>query len=185
MSNVDTTKEGRLIEAPLLLLTGRSEAVTNSPLLSLRQEMFCEYMVQIGDTFDNATLSYAEAYNFDLASMSRDPVYASDGITKLQESEYHNAYDYCSRAGWRLRRSEKINNRIRQLLNELKRNEVVDAVLMQIILNGKKDSDRISAAKEYNALEQRITKKLDLTTKGESLNVEDKSKIEKALEGVL
>lgn len=169
---------------PILLLTGRSEAVTGDKL-TLKQEMFCLYMVQLGDTFDNATLSYANAYGFDLDSMNKENIYSEDGKTFLRESEYKIAYDYCSSSGWRLRRYEKINNRIIELLNQLKRDVVVDAQLMKIIVNGKKDSDKISAIKEYNSLEQRITKKLDLTTKGESLNIEDRNKVAGAIDSLL
>ncbi len=50
--------------------------------------------------------------------------------------------------------------------------DVIDAVLTRIIVDNKaEDRDRINAIKEYNALRQRIIKKLDLSTMGEKLNV--------------
>jgi hypothetical protein len=179
----DTIPTSRRLEVPLLLLNGASEAVSECGLTA-KQEMFCRYMTQLNEYFDNATLSYAEAYGYDLNSMSKKAVRDSNDEV-VTESEYDRYYDYCSRAGWRLRRNEKIRTRITDLYNDLKRDNIVDEQLMKIILHASKNSDKISAIREYNALQQRITKKLDLTTLGKSINPEDKEKIKTTLMGLL
>lgn len=167
-----------------LLLTGRSEAVIGDKLTQ-KQELFCKYYTQNEDLFGNGTLSYAEAYGIDLEHMGINPVYAEDGKTLLSESEFKRYEHNCASAASRLLRNVKISKRITQLLNEMMCDEVVDAQLFKIIQSAAKPSDRVAAIKEYNSLKQRITKKLDLTTKGESLNTEDKTKINKALESII
>lgn len=167
-------------ETPLLLI-GRSEAVGED--LTHKQELFCRFYTQNEETLLNGVLSYAEAYGFDLDSLSEEPVYAEDKITILQQSQYKLAYHYCGFAASRMLKNDKVARRVNVLFNELMREEIVDARLMRIILKGK-DNDSLAAIKEFNSLKQRITKKLDLTTKGESLNIEDKSKVEKALESI-
>lgn len=163
--------------------------------LNEKQELFCRYYTQNNALFGNATLSYAEAYGFDLDTLDKDDGIweFKDGTTMtvrdfnvfdlpaeeweslkhqdkrlIKESTYKNAYDNCSQSGSRLLRLVKINLRITELLNEIMTDEVIDARLTKIILHGK-DSDSISAIKEYNALKARIIKKLDLSTMGEKI----------------
>lgn len=172
-----------MLNAPLLLLTGRSEAVTDQGLTH-KQELFCRFYTQNEETLLNGVLSYAEAYGFELESLSHDAVYSEDKETILQQSPYKLAYHYCGFAASRMLKNDKIALRVNTLFNELMREEIVDARLMKIILKGK-DNDSLAAIKEFNSLKQRITKKLDLTTKGESINVEDRHKINEALDKIL
>ncbi len=165
-----------------LLLTGKSEAVIGESL-TYKQELFCRYYTQNEETLMNGVLSYAEAYGFDLENMSHQMIYSTDGKEVLQESEYKLAYHYCGFSASRLLKNDKISRRINYLFNELMREEVIDAQLMKIIMKGK-DNDKLGAIKHWNELKQRITKKLDLTTKGESLNVEDRNKVNQALESI-
>ena len=157
-------------------------------VLSPKQERFCVLYTQNYELFGNATLSYAEAYGYDLESMDRD-----DAIYKLntgeevdqktyddlpsektkraeciKESTYKRYYDLCSSYGSRLRRNDKIQTRCRELLNAFMIDNVIDARLTEIILKGK-DQDSINAIKEYNKLKQRITERVDHTSKGESI----------------
>lgn len=142
--------------------------------LTLQQEMFCQYYINNDALFGNATLSYAEAYDYKLDELSTEkPVLANnaDGTpTEWGDSEYTLAYNTCSACSSKLLRNNKINERVKKLLNELLKDEEVDAELARIIKNGK-DSDKISAIKEYNALKQRIVKKTetDITSKGEKI----------------
>ncbi len=151
--------------------------------LSQKQEMFCQYYTGPEKTFGNGVYSYAEAYGFNLDTLDqsnavRDP----DTHKVITPSDYDRAYNVCGAASWRLLKNVKINTRIVKLLNESMTNDHVDAELIKIIKSAPKPSDRISAIREFNALNQRITKKLDLTTKGESLNFEDRDKINQALD---
>lgn len=166
-----------------LLLTGRSEAVVGENL-TYKQELFCRYYTQNEQTLLNGTLSYAEAYGFDLDSMDREPVYDEEKKILIRESEFSRYEHYCGVAASRLMRNDRISKRINDLFVDLMREDIVDARLMKIIIKGK-DNDSLAAIREFNALKQRITKKLDLSTKGESLNVEDRNKLEKSLESII
>lgn len=87
----------------------------------------------------------------------------------IKESSYRRMYNQCSANGSRLLRNDKIQIRTRKLFVEMMDNDVIDAELTKIIIRGQKDSDRINAIKEYNALKTRIIKKLDLTTNGKDI----------------
>lgn len=149
--------------------------------LTEKQEKFCRNFTQNYELFRNATLSYAEAYGFDIdAQPDNDATYKlKDGTEiaeyalktlsikkrrnaeKVSESSQKTMYDLCSSYGSRLRKSDKIQARCRELLNEFFIDTVIDARMMEIIIGGD-DKDSISAAKEYNALKQRVTKKVEL-----------------------
>lgn len=181
----DSIQEGRRLEIPTLLLTGRSEAVVGEKL-TLKQELFCYYYTQNPETLLNATLSYAEAYGFDLESMSHEGRYVIKENKEKDyiKSEFERYEHYCGVAASRMMRNDRISRRITDLFNETMRDELVDMELMKIIRGNSKNSDKIAAIKEYNALKQRITKKLDLSTLGKSINSEDKGKIKSALLGI-
>lgn len=140
--------------------------------LTPQQEKFCRCYTQNQELFGNATLSYAEGYGFDLDNAPRnDAIYDTSTKEKLEDSTYDKMYNTCSVGGSRLLRNDKIDKRVRELLNEMLLDEVIDAQLVSIILKGAKDADRISGIREYNKLKQRVTDKLDLTTLGEKINI--------------
>ena len=60
-----------------------------------RRELVCRYYAQNSETFGNGTQSYAQAYGYDLDSMSNDAVYGEpneDGFAeKLDDSPYDKA----------------------------------------------------------------------------------------------
>lgn len=164
--------------------------------LTPKQELFCNYYCKNLEFFCNATLSYAAAFGIDLDSYSKDDaVYADfddeeepdldeeDGEKSkkkkksrrddyrpvITRSSYDRMYDNCSSNGSRLLRNDKIQAVTRKMFVEMLDNDVIDAELTKIIIRGQKDSDRINAIKEYNALKTRIIKKLDLTTNGKDI----------------
>lgn len=137
--------------------------------LNLQQEAFCRFYTQNRELFGNATLAYAEAYNYRLDELSREDEIDEKGNKKPNTSEYDRAYNTCSVNGSRLLRISKIDERIRDLLNEMLLDKVIDAELVSIILKGEKDSDRVAAIREYNKLKQRIIEKTDLTSRGEKI----------------
>lgn len=158
-------------------------------ILSPRHEAFCRYYTQNKRLFGNGTLSYAEAYGYDLDTLpDDDAVYllksgeevleydyvnlsseVTKGAIKIKDSTRKITYDYCSQSASRLLRNVKIDKRVKQLLVESLDDELVDSTLTEIIVNGGKDSDRVNAIKVYNDLKQRIIKKIDLTTGGQPL----------------
>lgn len=157
-------------------------------LLTLKQERFCFNYTQNEEYHGNATLSYADAYEYDLDSLPKN-----DGTYKTKEGEilygheidsmaqagaiyktakvvepstWKKTYDLCSSLGSRLRRNAKIQSRCRDLLNEFMVENVVDARLTKIIVYGS-DDDAINAIKEFNKLRGRIIDKKDITSQGE------------------
>lgn len=62
-----------------------------------------------------------------------------------------------------------IQERVYQLLNEMLKDEIVDAQLAKVILQDEKLEPKISAIREYNKIRQRITEKVDLTSGGEKV----------------
>lgn len=87
----------------------------------------------------------------------------------IKDSSYKRMYNQCSANSSRLLKNDKIQARTTKLFVEMLNNDVVDAELTRIILRGQKDSDRVNAIKEHNALKARIIKKLDLTTNGKDI----------------
>jgi len=160
-------------------------------ILTAKQERFCINYTQNYELFSNATSSYAEAYGIDLDNASKlDAVYEfKDGSTlteeeindmdsneftlkkgkKISNSTYEKLYDYCSKAGSRLRKSGKIQEKCRELLNEFMNDKVIDARLTEIIVSGA-SQDSINAIKEYNKLRQRIVEKKDITSGGKAID---------------
>lgn len=140
--------------------------------LTSEQEIFCHYYSQNSELFGNATLSYAEAYDYKLDDLSREkPILEYNDKNEPIEwgkSQYQIAYDQASAFGSRLMRKDKIQKRVRTLLNEMLKDEVVDAQLAEIILEGN-DGDKIQAIREYNKLRQRIVDKKDITSAGKAI----------------
>lgn len=128
-------------------------------------ELFCRYYTQNQALFGNATLCYAEAYSYKLDELSEVAVYETnekDEEVKVEDSEYVKAYNVCSVEGARLLRTPRIQARLTKLLNELLKDEIVDAQLAKTIMQDRKLDSKIAAIREYNKLRQRITDKLDL-----------------------
>lgn len=146
-------------------------------ILTPVQELFCQYYCNVEVTRFNATMSYSEAYWYDLDGASRVQVKDKNTQEIIRESEYRRMYRTCSVNGTRLLRNAKIQDRITVLMNELKKDEVVDRKMMQHILWPDNQSSR-DMIKEYNKLMQRITDK----TKDESESDKAKADLFKTLE---
>lgn len=147
--------------------------------LTLKQEKFCRLYTQNKALFGNSTLSYAEAYNYELDGASRESEKDEKGNNIPMTSEFDRMYNVCSACSSRLLRNDKIDNKIRELLNEMLLDKVIDAELIGIIMKGEKDSDRIAGIREYNKLKQRIIEKSDITSGGEKILIMPQELIEK------
>lgn len=163
---------------------------TVEDILSPKQEAFCRYYTQNYELFGNATLSYALAYGYDLESYPDDDgIWLLESGEEVDEKTYNDLtnektkgaelvkvstrkryYDLCSSYGSRLRRNDKIQAKCRELLNEFMNDQVIDARLTEIIINGK-DEHSINAIKEYNKLKQRIVEKKDITSGGKPITI--------------
>lgn len=150
-----------------------------SEKLNLKQELFCQLYTKNSFLFGNATLSYAEAYGFNLATMSKEDVVVEvmDEILqkmvkrKVDHSPFHKANQVCSTAGERLLRNVYINQRIQDLLNETMNDRDMDAEIAYTARQREDMTAKMSAIKEYNKIKQRVTAKIDHTTLGKEIQV--------------
>lgn len=154
---------------------GNSEEIGTT--LTPVQELFCHYYCNNEVTRFNAVMSYAEAYWYNLDGASRLQVKDKNTGEVLRESEYRRMYRVCWAAWNRLLKNVKIQDRITVLLNQLKKDEIVDRRMMEHILSKDNQSSR-DMIKEYNKLMQRITDK----TKDESDSDKAKAELYKSLE---
>lgn len=128
--------------------------------LSGKEELFCRYFVEDKECFDNATLSYANAYNIDLDSLSRElrmvDVPGKKRKVKQKKSDYRLKYDVCSVSGRRLLRKDKIRARCRELLLDMLDDKVQDSELSWLVLQNKKLDVKLNAIKAVQTLRKRI-----------------------------
>lgn len=118
--------------------------------LSPKQELFCQLYATESEFFGNGVQSYIEAYEPD----------------QSKPNWYKSA---CSSAS-RLLTNVKVINRINAILEETGLNDAfIDKQLSFLITQHSDFTTKLGAIKEYNKLRQRITEKLDHTTKGESI----------------
>jgi hypothetical protein len=135
--------------------------------LKAKRELFCRYYTQNQELFGNATLSYAEAFDYKLDELSREGVYeeieSEDGTIEqgklLEPSEYDKAYHTCSVLSSRLLRNADIQARITALLNELLKDNIVDSQLAKLITQDSDNTAKIAGIREYNKLRGRIIDK--------------------------
>lgn len=165
----------------------------NDEILTPQQERFCINFTQNDSHRGNATLSYADAFDFDLDSQATDdaqyvnangetyaewelkdePLDSNKNLLKckkVQDSSYKRMYDNVSTYASKLKKRMYIQNRCRQLLNEFMTDIVIDTRLMNIILHGN-DGDSMRAIAEYNKLKQRIVDRKDITTGGKPITI--------------
>jgi hypothetical protein len=132
---------------------------SEKPNLNPNQEAFCRYYAQGEGTFGNATLSYAAAYEFELGDLSFTD---KDGNISVHP-DFAGDYHTCSVNGNKLLRKTEVQERITKLLNELLKDEIVDAELAKVV---KQDGDltpKVAAIKEYNKLRGRIIDQTKVT----------------------
>ena len=163
--------QGKVEEKKPVVLKKRTtqEDIKPDQVLTLEQELFCRLYTQNTEFFGNATLTYAEAYGFDLDKLDRTREKDERGKEIIGTSEYEKVYNVCSAAGSRLLRNVKVQVFLRKCRNEFMRDDVVDGELVKTILQDYELPSKIAAIREYNKLKQRIIDKIDHTTKGKEL----------------
>ncbi len=135
--------------------------------LNPQQELFCIYYTQHRDCIGNGVKSYAAAYDYDLEGADKDDEEWENG-KKTERSTYDKMVSVCGSGAHHLLKNPKIETRIRQLFGDMLQDGIVDQKLSEIIVSGK-HADAIQAIREYNKLKQRVTEKLDLSSKGERI----------------
>lgn len=119
-------------------------------LLSPRQEAFVRNYVVNDRLRGNGTLSYADAYGFDLNSMSTDDGDFDDEIGSWRvKSSYRKAYEGCSSCASVLLRNLKVQARIQEMYASMLTAALIDSRLTKVILNGQ-DQHAVQAAREAN-----------------------------------
>lgn len=149
--------------------------MAKADVLTEKQEAFCQYYAQLSDTYGNGVWSYALGYGHDLVNADKDneewefPDKSNRGKL-IKASDYSRMYNMCGVEANSTLRIPKVIARINELKSTwVEDDKIIDSRMMDIIQKGK-DTDALAAIKHRNELKQRITKKLDLTTQGESLN---------------
>lgn len=123
--------------------------IEEQPKLNPKQQKFCKLYATDREFFGNGVESYVEVYEPD----------------KSKPNWYKSA---CSSAS-RLLRHVKVCEYINGLLESSGfNNEFVDKATLFLITQHSDFKTKLGAIKEYNALKQRIIKKLDLTSGGKS-----------------
>ena len=150
------------------MISVRGSGIPGVAPLKPQHELFCQLYVKNEELFGNGTLCYAEAYSYKLDEFSHE-VEKDDQGEKIEDSEYTKAYNVCSVQAHALLRMPKVLQRITALLNEMLKDDIVDAQLAKVILQDEKLEPKISAIREYNKIRQRITEKVDLTSGGEKV----------------
>lgn len=126
---------------------GMSEqsASTTKPL-NPKQELFCKLFATERDFFGNGTTAYMEAYG----------VENNQGTRQSASKLLTNAH---------------ILARVNELLDYNGLNDVsVDRELAFVIAQSADYGSKVAAIREYNKLRNRITERLDMTSKGEQIS---------------
>lgn len=122
----------------------RSKKKQDEDALTPQQELFCQLYASDREFFGNGTQAYIEAYDVD-----------SSGYKAAQSSAS------------RLLSNAKITKRINEIFGAGGLNDTfVDKQLEFMITQFSDYKAKIAAIKEYNALKQRITQKLDMKHSG-------------------
>lgn len=120
--------------------------------LNARQELFCQLYAKDREFFGNGVQTYIEVYEPD-----------------QKKPNWYNAA--CSAAS-QILSNTKVINRINEILEECGLNDAaVDKQLAFLITQHADFTNKLGAIKEYNKVRQRITEKIDHTSKGEQIQV--------------
>lgn len=114
--------------------------------LTERQRLFAILYTTDKICFGNATLAYKRAYN-------------------LNDKQFNTA----GVSAHRLIRNDKVQAFISKFLQESFNNAAADNELAKVINQDKDLHAKNAAIKEFNALKQRITEKIDITSKGQTI----------------
>lgn len=121
----------------------------NTPLENVNWEAFCQLYASDKEFFGNGVESYIEAFDIDLTEK--------------------NAYNTAKASAWKLLQNVTILDRIRELLDLELNDAFVDKELAFVVKQNADLSPKVAAIREYNKLKQRITEKVDITSKGEPI----------------
>ena len=133
--------------------------------INIKWERFCRNFVLNREMFNNATLSFAEAYGYDLDNLSDERTVkgvTEEGTTVYGPSPRQKTEHLCAVSGARLLRKAEINTRITELLRTfVATEEVADAELARVMMQNDELTSKVQAIKQFNELRGRVIKKVD------------------------
>ncbi len=125
--------------------------------------MFCQYYVNNVETRFNATVSYAFAYWYDLEWTDTEEIRDLTTWEIIKKSERKRLENICAVSAKNTLRLTKVQERVTELLNALKKDHIVDGEMMKMILQDNDPQSKRDMIKEYNKLMKRITDKQAIT----------------------
>ena len=137
-------------------------------LLNVKQELFCQFYAVNEETFGNATLSYALAYDiittFEgvLENRERYPTVMAAGPFNLEIIARRQAkanYQNAAASAHRLLNNAKITRRMNFLMDKFFTDEVLDRELSYVVRQRRDLGSKTRAISEANKLKQRIEEK--------------------------
>lgn len=147
--------------------------------LTPRDELFCRLYTQNSSLFGNGTKCYAQAFDYDLESMSREAVYEEGGNDedeefpaqrkKIQDSEYDRSCKICGVQASKLLANARINDRINELLLQMFTENMADREMSYVMLQREDLGAKMAATREFNKLKGRIIDKSVIKHEGLSL----------------
>lgn len=144
--------------------------------LTPKQERFLRNYTHSEEFFGNGTLSYADAYGYDLENADRTREKDENGDSISGTSQYDKIHKQCSACASRMLSNVRITPHLNRLFNEMLNDERVDRELAKLIVDPHDRTAKLGAIREYNSLRQRITKKIDLTSLGGHITLDEKQR---------
>ena len=140
-------------------------------LKNLKHERFCQLFVNGGpDYFNNATMSYAEAFDYELETLSQGVLVGKKKVRKNVPHDYSGKYAVARACGNRLMISADIKQRVQFLFLENFSEDVHDRELQKLITQDEEKSPKVAALRLAAQLKGRIIDKTALTnSKGDDL----------------
>lgn len=153
----------------------------SKPLENIKWELFCQLYVGANDKnlFGHGTNCYMHAYGSDEKELELR--LKSIGIQKGRERGYSRKIGTIADEIKRIRKVAQveatrllskvvISARIDKLLNSLFSDDFADNEMAYVIGQRFDLNAKVAAYKEYNKLKQRVTEKIDITTKGKAID---------------
>jgi hypothetical protein len=128
-------------------------------LRNIKQELFCNLYAGPGETFNNATMSYAVAYDYiskrnNIKEKLKGEINERKRIDlKVELTRIENV---CAVQGNRLLRNIKIRSRCDAILDARISHDVVDRETMKVITQDKDLNAKMRAVTEYNKVRNRV-----------------------------
>lgn len=160
------------------MTTKKDKNKKESKKLKPREELFCRLYSQNRALFGNGTQCYAQAYGYNLETLSKDDaqyeeIEMQDGSVRegkvIISSSYDRSANTCAVNANVLLRKTKIDERIAVLLREMMTDDTADSEMTFVMMQRTDLTAKNAAMREYNKLKGRIIDKSLIKHEGLSL----------------